>query len=108
MLTALVALRCLIVDDNASFLKASRALLEAQGVSVVAVATTVAEGLRRAAEVEHDVVLVDIDLGDENGFDLARELAGRAERLSAKVILISTHPEDEFADLIAESPALGF
>jgi DNA-binding NarL/FixJ family response regulator len=99
------SLRCVIIDDNASFLKASRALLEAQGVAIVGLAATAAEGISCATQVDHDVVLIDIDLGEENGLELARTLHGTSD---ANIILISTHPEDEFAELIAESPALGF
>jgi DNA-binding NarL/FixJ family response regulator len=105
---ALMPLRCLIVDDNASFLAASRAVLHRQEVIVVAVARTVAEGLERAEELTPDLILVDIDLGEESGFELAWQLAGRAHAARCDVILISTHAEDDFADLIAESPALGF
>ena len=99
---------CLIVDDNASFLAASRAVLQGQGVSVIGVARTVSEGLQRAEELAPDLILVDIDLGEESGFDLARQLAARNGGTADNVILISTHPEDDFADLIGESPALGF
>jgi DNA-binding NarL/FixJ family response regulator len=54
------------------------------------------------------VVLVDISLGGESGFDLARRLAGYRRGGGPAVILISTHAEADFADLIAESPAAGF
>jgi DNA-binding NarL/FixJ family response regulator len=103
-----VTYRCLIVDDNESFLAASRAMLQRQGVSVVAVARTVAEGLRCAEELTPDLILVDIDLGEDSGFDLARRLAERDHGVPVDVILISTHPEDDFVDLIGESPVLGF
>ena len=103
-----VSLRCLIVDDNASFLEASRRLLEQQGVAVLGVAMTASEALRRAEELEPEVILVDIDLGDDSGFDLARELAQSARDVSSKLILISGYPEEDFADLVAESPAVGF
>lgn len=96
------------MDDNASFLEASRGLLEQQGVVVLGVATTASEALRRAEELEPEVILVDIDLGDESGFDLARELAQSARDVSSKLILISGYPEEDFADLVAESPAVGF
>jgi DNA-binding NarL/FixJ family response regulator len=96
-----------IVDDNAAFLQAAGTLLERQGVTVVGVASNAADALRRATELRPDVVLVDIVLGAESGFDLARELAGR-DGGGPTVILISTHSEADFADLIAESPAAGF
>jgi CheY-like chemotaxis protein len=101
-------LRCLVVDDNPSFLEAARALLERQGMSVVGVASNGAEALQQARGLEPDVVLLDISLGEESGFDVARRLAeDRGERGPA-VILISTHAEVDFAELIARSPAVGF
>jgi DNA-binding NarL/FixJ family response regulator len=103
-----MALGVLIVDDNSLFLGAARGLLEREGMRVVGVASTSAEGLRRAEELGPDVVLVDIMLGAESGFELARRLVeGDGGGMSA-VILISTHSQLDFAELIAESPAAGF
>jgi DNA-binding NarL/FixJ family response regulator len=96
-----VQIRCLNDDDSQRFLDAARLLLERQGMAVVGVATTSAEALRLEEELRPDVVLVDIRLGDESGFDLAR-------RLSATVILISTDGRSEHAEEIAASPAAGF
>ena len=98
----------LIVDDNRLFLETARDLLEREGLRVVGVAATSAQALRRAAELRPEVVLVDISSGDESGFDLARRLAGHDRDGGPAVILISTHSEADFADLIAESPAAGF
>jgi two-component system, NarL family, nitrate/nitrite response regulator NarL len=103
-----VALRCLIVDDNAGFLHAARVLLEQEGVRVVGVASTGAEALRRAAELSPDVTLLDVDLGDDNGFDVARQLADDAGIDPGHLILISTYGEDEFLDMLEASPAIGF
>jgi DNA-binding NarL/FixJ family response regulator len=103
-----VKLRCLIVDDSSSFLEAAQALLEREGLSVVGVASSGREALRRAQELRPDVVLVDISLSGESGFEVARRLVGDAEDGGSKVILISTHSESDFADLIAVSPAIGF
>jgi CheY-like chemotaxis protein len=69
-----MALRCLIVDDSPRFLEAARGLLEREGVSVVGVATSDAEALRRVAELRPDVTLVDIDLGGQSGFEVLRQL----------------------------------
>jgi DNA-binding NarL/FixJ family response regulator len=96
-----VPTRCLIVDDNQPFLGAARLLLEREGLAVVGVATSSAEALRLDEELRPDVVLVDIRLGDESGFDLA-------PRLSGTVILISTNPQTEYAEQIAATPAAGF
>ena len=103
-----MAFGVLIVDDNPLFLQAARELLEGEGLRVVGVAATSAEALRRAGELRPDVVLVDITLGGESGFELARRLAGRYSEGGPAVILISTHSEGDFARPIAESPAAGF
>lgn len=98
-----VPLRCLIVDDSQHFLEVARSLLEREAVEVVGVAATLADGLRQAEELEPDVVLVDIDLGEESGLELARRIGA-----ARSVILISTHAEADFSDLVAESSAVGF
>jgi DNA-binding NarL/FixJ family response regulator len=103
-----VASRVLIVDDSRSFLEGARVLLEREGVPVVGVASTIAEALSREAELRPEVVLVDITLGAESGFELARRLRENGRDRSLKVILVSTYAEADFADLIAESPANGF
>jgi CheY-like chemotaxis protein len=101
-------LRCLIVDDNLPFLAAARTLLESEGVSVVGVASTSGEALERVRETAPDVTLVDIDLGAESGFHVARLLSGNGNAAQSKIILISTHAESDFSDLIDASPAVGF
>jgi DNA-binding NarL/FixJ family response regulator len=100
-------LRCVIVDDNAAFLQAAGTLLEREGLSVVGAASNAADALRRTRELQPDVVLVDIVLGRESGFDVARELASE-DGGKPTVILISTHAEADFADLIEAGPAAGF
>jgi DNA-binding NarL/FixJ family response regulator len=95
----------LIVDDNMRFLEAARSTLERQGIAVVGTATTTAEALQRAETLRPDVVLVDISLGDESGFELTRRLV---EDFRTRVVLISTRAEDDYADLVATSPAVGF
>jgi DNA-binding NarL/FixJ family response regulator len=101
-----VGLRCLIVDDNEGFLASARRLLESQGLQVVGLASSGADAVRLAAELRPDVALVDIELGDESGTDVARMLA--SAQPGVRVILISTYPKDELAELIADSPGAGF
>jgi two-component system, NarL family, nitrate/nitrite response regulator NarL len=102
----IVALRCLIVDDNPSFLASAARLLEAQGLAVVGSATSSDEALALARSLQPDVILLDVQLGDEDGLALARQLD--ASLPGRPVILVSTHAEDDLAELIAESPAIGF
>ena len=99
------ALRIVIVDDNRHFLDAARNVLEQEGVTVVGIATTSAEALPLAEALHPDVILVDVDLGEESGFDLAQRLSAA---VNSSVVLISAYPESELADLIAASPAVGF
>jgi CheY-like chemotaxis protein len=103
-----MSLRCLIVDDSDALLETASALLEREGVPVVGVASSTSEALQQARALQPDVILVDIGLGDESGFDLARLLARDGQGGSAKVILISTRDEADYMELIAESPAAGF
>ena len=102
-----MTLRSLLVDDNARFLDAARELLEREGIDVVGVAMTGADAARLAGALRPDVCLVDIDLGDESGFDLARRLADRGGD-APRVVLISAYPERDFMEMIADSPAVGF
>ncbi|HEY3689798.1 MAG TPA: response regulator transcription factor [Pseudonocardiaceae bacterium] len=101
-------LRCLIVDDSPRFLHAARGLLERQGIMVVGVASTSAEALQQAIQLRPDIALLGINLGGESGFDLARRLFREARLAPCRMILISTHAEQDYADLIAASPVLGF
>jgi DNA-binding NarL/FixJ family response regulator len=101
-------LRCLIVDDNPSFLEAARILLEREGLTIAGVASNGAETLEKAESLRPDVILMDISLDKESGLDLTRRLHEAKLANGATVILISTHSPADFADLIGESPAAGF
>jgi DNA-binding NarL/FixJ family response regulator len=103
-----MSLRCLIVDDSPEFSRAARALLEQQGIEVVGVATSAQEAVRRAEEARPDVTLVDIDLNGDSGFGLVRTLKAEGDSAGGQLIMISSHAEDEFAELIEASPAIGF
>jgi DNA-binding NarL/FixJ family response regulator len=101
-------LSLVIVDDSRSLLTDSKALLERQGIAVVGLAVSLAEALVLVADTHPDVALVDIDLGADSGFDVVRRIADDPELASTRCILISTHDEADFEELIEESPALGF
>ena len=103
----LVRCWCLLVDNNEAFIEIARRVLELDGVRVTGTASNSGEALLRASELQPDVVLVDIMLGDEDGFYVARRLAESHARELA-VIMISSDTEEDYADMVAESPALGF
>ena len=101
-------MRCVLVDDNEAFLETASLLLEREGLTIVGMASTIAAALRQVRALRPDVVLVDIGLGNESGFDLARLLAQDGQAAGAEVILISTGAEADYRELIDDSPAAGF
>ena len=104
-----IPVRCLIVDDNTSFREEMRGLLAEQGLDVVGGAGSAADAHRQIAELRPDVALIDIDLGGESGLELARQLREQpGQGAVPHLILISTHDEAEYADLIEASSAIGF
>jgi len=98
--------RVLIVDDNADFRTAARQLLERHGFVVVAEAETGVSGVEQAKGHLPDLVLLDVQLPDVDGFEIAERLS----RLDApvEVILTSSLDGTDFGALVARSPALGF
>lgn len=101
-----MTMSCLIVDDSVEFLASAARLLSLQGVSVVGQASSTEEALRLATALRPDVTLVDVELGDEDGIELARRLT--AGQVSAIVILISLRDRNELTELMAGSGAVGF
>lgn len=100
-------MRCLIVDDNERFLETARGVLERDGVDVVGVASDGAQALELVDRLRPAIALVDVCLGEECGVDVADQL--QEESLTKPlVILISTYPEDDFADIVDGSAAYGF
>ncbi|MCW2523263.1 MAG: putative transcriptional regulator [Frankiales bacterium] len=101
-------MRCLLVDDSVAFLETATALLRREGLTVVGVASNSVEALGQTRALGPDLILVDVGLGDESGFDLAQLLARDEHGANAAVILVSAGAETDYAELIAESPAAGF
>ncbi|MGV9798263.1 response regulator [Mycobacterium sp. NPDC003449] len=100
--------RCLIVDDSAGFRSAAGTVLAHGGIEVVGAAGNSRDALRSCRELLPDVVLVDVALGQESGFDLAEELHHSILAHRPAVILISTYAEQDLAEMITASPAVGF
>ena len=108
MMSGTKLLRCLIVDDSAAFRQTAARMLQRDGLTDVRTASTIAETLRCLEEFDPDVTLVDVYLGDENGFDLVEQLDRGGWCARTAVILTSTHDQQEFAELITASSAVGF
>jgi CheY-like chemotaxis protein len=96
----------LIVDDHPTFRRTARLLLEAEGYSVVGEAGDGMTGLRVAAELRPDVVLLDVQLPDIDGFDVAARLTARED--APVVILTSSRDGADFGALVERSGARGF
>ena len=102
-----VQLRVLIVDDNEQFLDVARSSLNGE-FEVVGTASSTADALRQAGELRPNVVLVDIALGDESGFELVARLVDEFPELGMRIVMISTRSEEDYLDLIESSAAVGF
>jgi DNA-binding NarL/FixJ family response regulator len=97
----------LIVDDHPSFRATARALLEAEGFEVVGEARDGGEALSLAATLDPDVVLLDVQLPDSTGFDVAAELS-RANGRGPSVVLVSSRDVRDYGALVPASGARGF
>lgn len=96
----------LIVDDHADFRSRARELLEADGYEVVGEAADGAAALAASRELRPAVVLLDIQLPDIDGFEVARRLAGDGH--PPQVVLTSSREAADYGRRIALSVARGF
>lgn len=99
--------RVLIVDDHLRFRATARRWLTRGGFNVVGEATDGATALEAAARLRPDVILLDVQLPDTDGFEIAARLTRNGESPSV-VVLTSTREAAEFGDLVAQSGARGF
>jgi len=98
--------RVLIVDDQEPFRMAARMVVEAtDGFEVVGEAETGEDGVRRAGELQPDLVLMDVNLPGINGIEATRRILAEG---GAVVFLLSTYEEDEYAPRAAECGAAAY
>jgi DNA-binding NarL/FixJ family response regulator len=100
------ARRVLVVDDHTSFRRCATALLFSVGFEVVGEAEDGASALAAADELEPDRVLLDIELPDLDGFEVARRLLAISPDL--QIVLVSSRDESQYGPLIRTSGARGF
>jgi DNA-binding NarL/FixJ family response regulator len=96
----------LIVDDHAPFRALARALLQLEGFEVVGEAADALSALDAALRLRPNVVLLDIQLPDLDGFEVARRLAQAGE--PPAIVLVSSRDSSAYRRRLAESPARGF
>ena len=100
------ARRVLVVDDHPSFRRCARELLTAEGFEVVGEAEDGKSGLALAAELAPELVLLDVQLPDLDGFEVASRLLSRDRNLA--IVLVSSRDRGEYGPLIEQSGARGF
>jgi DNA-binding NarL/FixJ family response regulator len=96
----------LIVDDHASFRATARQLLEAAGYEVVGEAVDGASALEAVARLRPDVVLLDVQLPDMDGFEISRQLC--ANGWSPQIVMTSSRDVSEFGGLVGGCGSRGF
>ena len=95
------------MDDHPSFRASARALLQAEGFEVVGEAADGAEALRAVDELHPDVVLLDVQLPDTDGFDVAARLT-KMNSHAPVIVLTSSRDGSDFGPLVTTSGACGF
>jgi two-component system response regulator EvgA len=96
----------LIVDDHPSFRAAVRAVLEAEGYEVVGEAEDGASAIEAVSQLNPDVVLLDVQLPDTDGFAVAGKLT--SDGGGPSIVLTSSRDAADFGPLVAQSGARGF
>lgn len=96
----------LIVDDHDLFRADARDLLESAGYEVIGEAADAAHGLTQATLLEPDVVLLDVQLPDDDGFSVARQIAAGPH--PPRVVLVSSREAVDYGRQLRSTPAAGF
>ena len=96
----------LIVDDHPSFRASARAILEADGYEVIGEAADGATAFAKVRELTPDVVLLDVQLPDMDGFAVSSKLHQNGS--SPLVVLVSSRDACDYGTLVEESGARGF
>jgi DNA-binding NarL/FixJ family response regulator len=96
----------LIVDDHPSFRATARMLLEAEGYAVIGEASTGQGGIDRARALRPDLMVLDVNLPDIDGFAVASSLATDEE--PPAIVLVSSRDGADFGELIERCGARGF
>jgi DNA-binding NarL/FixJ family response regulator len=96
----------LIVDDHAGFRSLAKALLQAEGYTVVGEAASGTNALKEARRLRPQLVLLDVHLPDMDGFEVARRLAADGD--GTAIVLTSSRDASDYRRRLAASGARGF
>src|SRR5216110_3886046 len=99
-----MSVRVLIVDDQAPFRDAGRAVVEAtDGFEVIGESSTGEASVDATQQLKPDLVLMDVNLPGINGLDATRRILRDSDRVV--ILLLSTYEEAEYGPRAAESGA---
>lgn len=96
----------LIVDDHEGFRRNARRLLESEGYDVVGEAGSGGEAVEAARRLDPDLILLDVQLPDIDGFAVAARV--RADGGSRAIVFVSSRDASDYGDRVEESDAAGF
>jgi CheY-like chemotaxis protein len=97
----------LIVDDHPSFRTSARLLLECEGYRVVGEAEDGLSAVQAVERLAPDLVLLDVQLPDIDGFEVAaRVIAGNGA--SPAIVLTSSRDVEDLGPLAADDAVRGF
>jgi DNA-binding NarL/FixJ family response regulator len=103
-----MATTVLIVDDHSGFRLTARTLLESEGYEVIGEAETGVQALKLARELHPDLVLLDVQLPDFDGFEVAARMLATENGDGPKIILTSSRDGSDFGPLVGQCGASGF
>lgn len=95
-----------IVDDHAAFRSAARLLLQSEGFEVVGEAENGAAAVEAAAMLKPDLVLLDVQLPDLDGIEVAKRLVQLPE--PPAIVFTSTRQAADYGSRLEEAPVRGF
>jgi len=98
-------LRVLLADDNPAILEVVKQMLQ-KDFTVVGTLQDGSSVLRQTPELNPDVLILDISMGDVNGLELTRQLKGK--QCSTKIILLTVHEEYDFIRAAFDAGASGY
>jgi DNA-binding NarL/FixJ family response regulator len=98
-------MKLLLVDDNPDMLMALGHLLRREFL-IVGALTTGTSVLSQVDELNPDIILLDVALGDLNGFQVAERLKRQA--CPSKIVFLSAHENTEFLRAAADIGASGY
>src|SRR5688572_18515893 len=101
-----MSLTVLIVDDHPSFRATARMLLESEGWTVVGEAADGTAGIEAARALRPDIVLLDVNLPDIDGFEVATRLTAGGG--GPEVVLVSSRAARDLGPMVGSCGACGF